>query len=153
MTEPIDLEQNHSKKSTFNCLTLQQTEAAGREIALDLTFPSCVYLHGEIGAGKTSLCQSIIANLGCSEPVTSPTYNIIQEYSVDAGTVYHMDLYRIEDASEIEFLGLDDLWGQSSLFLVEWPENGVGWLRDHDRVISINKIFRGEQVFREIILL
>jgi len=144
---------NHSKIGPFNCLTLEQTAEAARSIANELSFPDCVYLQGEIGAGKTTLCKSIIACLGYTGAVTSPTYNLIQEYPVPAGIIYHMDLYRLEDPSELEFLGLEDLWSDNSLFLVEWPENGKGWLRQQKHTIVINKLFRGEQVFREIILI
>lgn len=144
---------SNTKLGPFNCLTLQQTEEAGRNIASQLIFPSCVYLQGEIGAGKTTLCKSIIERLGYSGVVTSPTYNLIQEYPVPQGTVYHMDLYRLEEPSELEFLGLEDLWDERSLFLIEWPENGKGCLRPQNATIFINKLFRGEQIFREIILL
>jgi len=141
-----------SKLGPFNCLTLEQTEEAARYIASELSFPSCVYLEGEIGAGKTTLCKSIIKSFGYSGAVTSPTYNLIQEYPVVQGTIYHMDLYRLNDPSELEFLALEDLWSAQSLFLIEWPEKGNGWLREQNHLININKLFRGEQVFREIIL-
>jgi len=136
----------------FNCYTLAQTQAAGSQIASALMFPSCVYLLGEIGVGKTTLCKSIIESLGYSGPVTSPTYNLIQQYPVTAGVIYHMDLYRLEDPAELEFLALSDLWENNSLFLIEWPERGDGFLQAPTHRILINKLFRGEQVFREIIL-
>ena len=122
---------------TFDCQNLAATVASGAEIINLLTFPSCVYVHGEMGAGKTTLCQSIIKAAGYSGTVTSPTYNLIHEYKVDAGVIYHMDLYRLNDPSELEFLALGDLWNENSLFLIEWPSQGDGYLRKADVDLTI----------------
>ena len=112
----------------FESNNISDTETAGREIAQQLVFPSCIYLQASMGMGKTTLCKSIIKSLGYSGAVTSPTYNLIQEYAVQAGTIYHMDLYRLQDPGELEYLALADLWSERSLFLVEWPERGTGFL-------------------------
>lgn len=92
-----------------------------------------------MGAGKTTLCKSIIQAFGYQGAVTSPTYNLIQEYPVDAGIIYHMDLYRLEDPAELEFLAVQDLWCERSLFLVEWPERGAGYLLPANWAIGIRK--------------
>ena len=133
---------------TFSCSTLLDTQQAGESIAGRLSFPSCVYLQGGLGAGKTTLCQSIIRAFGYQGSVTSPTYNLVQEYAVEQGMIYHMDLYRMEDPSELEFLALDDLWTQSSIFLIEWPEKGETWLRKPTHQIDITQ----SGTFREIML-
>jgi len=139
-------------EKVFTSKSLDQTELAGRQIAELLSFPACVYLQGDMGAGKTTLAKSIIHGLGYSGAVTSPTYNLIQEYPIDDSIIYHMDLYRVQDAGELEFLALEDLWSASSLFLVEWAERGRGVIRAPDVTISISKLFRDNEYLRNIIL-
>jgi len=131
---------------------LEHTFDVGSEIASMLRFPSCVYLIGDLGAGKTSLVKSIINSLGYVGDVTSPTYNLIQEYKVEQGMVYHMDLYRLNDPSELEFLGLEDLWSDRSLFLIEWPEKGEGFLQPANIEITMNKKFDSLPTHRNIVL-
>ena len=104
-----------SKK--FSVKTLEETAVVGATIAEILSFPKCIYLDGAMGAGKTTLTASILAGLGYKGSVTSPTYNLVQEYQIGQGTVYHMDLYRLEEPDELEYLAIDDL-GQKNLFLL-----------------------------------
>lgn len=123
---------------SFSSKSLEQTAEIGKQIYDLLRAPACVYLKGDLGTGKTTLCQSIIAAFGITETVTSPTYNLIHEYSYSEGVIYHMDLYRIDDPSELEYLALNDLWGDNSVFLVEWPDKGVGYLQapSHEIVLE-----------------
>lgn len=102
--------------------------------------------------GKTTLCKSIIQAFGYSGPVTSPTYNLIQEYPVAAGTIYHMDLYRLNDPAELEFLALADLYTSSSIFLIEWPQQGAGLLPEASHAISISRACAGQTGQRDIVL-
>jgi len=127
------------KKSLFESTSLADTHHIGEQIARELTFPSCVYLDAGMGAGKTTLTKSIINALGYTGDVTSPTYNLIQEYPVNKGMVYHMDLYRLQDPEELAFLGLEDLWSDNSIFLIEWPQNGHGYLSSASHTITIEK--------------
>lgn len=136
----------------FESDCLSDTEKIGESIALELPFPACVYLKGEMGAGKTTLTKSIIRGLGYDGEVTSPTYNLIQEYPVEQGTVYHMDLYRLDDPAEIEYLAIEDLWSKNSVFLIEWAEKGKGYLRVPSHEISINKNFDHSEFVRNIVL-
>lgn len=124
----------------FESGSLEDTQSIGYQIAQAMTFPCCVYLQADMGQGKTTLCKSIIAGLGSLQTVTSPTYNLIQEYQVNKGICYHMDLYRLDDPSELEFLALPDLWSQSSIFLIEWPQRGEGFLPPASHEISIETI-------------
>lgn len=124
----------------YRCPSLSDTTRAGEQIAQSLKWPSCVYMQGNMGAGKTTLCQAIIKCLGYDGAVTSPTYNLIQEYQVTAGTIYHMDLYRVEDPSELEFLAIQDLWKSDSLFLIEWPEKGAAYLPQASDIINIQLV-------------
>jgi len=127
------------KKSLFESTSLADTHHIGEQIASELTFPSYVYLDASMGAGKTTLTKSIINALGYTGDVTSPTYNLIQEYPVNKGMVYHMDLYRLQDPEELAFLGLEDLWSDNSIFLIEWPQNGHGYLSSASHTITIEK--------------
>lgn len=112
----------------FSSDSLHHTAQIGKQIHDLLRAPGCVYLRGDLGTGKTTLSQSIIAAFGVTETVTSPTYNLIHEYGFGKSVIYHMDLYRINDASELEFLALNDLWADNSIFLIEWPDKGIGYL-------------------------
>ncbi len=139
------------------CHTLDETWSVGHQIGQLLEFPACVYLSGDMGAGKTTLCKSIISSLGYEGEVTSPTYNLIQQYPVVNGMVFHMDLYRLNDPDELEFLGIDDLWSERSLFLIEWHKRGAGRLMRADFEIKIarsvesnNTEHQSEDTIREI---
>jgi tRNA threonylcarbamoyladenosine biosynthesis protein TsaE len=103
-----------------------------------------------MGAGKTTLCQSIIHELGYSGSVTSPTYNLIHEYPVKEGVVYHLDLYRLEDPAELEYLAIGDLWQNDSVFLVEWPNIGQGHLPQAGYYISIDSEKSGDENHRTV---
>jgi tRNA threonylcarbamoyladenosine biosynthesis protein TsaE len=106
----------------------EETIELGRKIASELQPPALVLLRGELGAGKTTLTKGIAAGLGAAaeEAVTSPTFTLIHEYG-GAGErgglrVYHVDLYRIENARELETLGLEDLLAERALVIIEWAE-------------------------------
>jgi len=143
-------ESQSSDSQNFESRTLDDTQRVGRAIAQQMSFPACVYLQAEMGMGKTTLCKSIIASFGYTGVVTSPTYNLIQEYPVTNGTIYHMDLYRLQDPDELEYLGLADLWTKRSLFLVEWPEHGEGFLPLATEQISIMSMSSSERQLRQI---
>ncbi len=126
-----------SSIDTFECKSLQDTQRAGEIVASQLSFPSCVFIQGDMGAGKTTLCKSIINALGYPGSVTSPTYTLIQEYPVDQKIIYHMDLYRLNDPEELEYLALSDLYAANSIFLIEWPEKGGRYLPKNTHEIEI----------------
>jgi len=144
--------ETEAKQTSFVAHDLCETGVIGERIAAQLVFPSCVYLRGAMGAGKTTLTKSIIQAFGYKGEVTSPTYNLVQEYQVEQGTIYHMDLYRLDDPSELEYLALQDHWSDTCLFLIEWPERGVGYLKSADAEILISRIFDTCRDSRNIIL-
>ena len=108
-------------------------ERLGRLLARRLV----VYLDGDLGTGKTTLVRGILRGLGYGGPVRSPTYTLIEPYELPAARVYHLDLYRLSDPEELEYLGLRDLSGEDALLLIEWPERGVGTLPPADLTIRI----------------
>ena len=100
-----------------------QTIALGEEIGRGLGRRAVVLLIGELGAGKTTIAKGIIRGLGAAAPedVASPTFTLIHEFGENP-KVYHIDLYRLERASDVLSLGLDDLLDQEAILLVEWGE-------------------------------
>jgi len=94
----------------------------GRRLAHELPPAGVVLLIGNLGAGKTTLAKGIVSGLGAAHPdeVSSPTFTLIHEYG--EGRAYHIDLYRLEQARELESLGLDDLFDRDAIILIEWGE-------------------------------
>jgi tRNA threonylcarbamoyladenosine biosynthesis protein TsaE len=88
--------------------------------------PLVLYLHGDLGAGKTTLARGVLRELGESGPVRSPTYSLVAEYEPAGQRVLHLDLYRLNSPDELQALGLADYLHGSRLWLVEWPERGEG---------------------------
>lgn len=106
--------------------------------ALALTQPAqaVVLLHGDLGAGKSTLARAWLRALGVEGAIRSPTYTLVEHYPLPAGGKgLHLDLYRIGDARELDFLGLDD--AGATLWLVEWPERGRGALPPADLQIDL----------------
>lgn len=100
----------------------------GRRLAAVLPDGLVVFLHGDLGAGKTTFARAFLRALGVGERVKSPTYSLIEGYDLPDRRAFHLDLYRIADPGELEWLGLDSLAEPGAVVLVEWPERGVGAL-------------------------
>ena len=108
-----------------------------------------IHLHGDLGAGKTTFARALLQALGVGERVKSPTYSLVESYRVDALDIHHLDLYRIADAGELEWLGLPDLAGASTLLLVEWPERGVGALPPADVRLELRHAGAARDLFAQ----
>ncbi len=98
---------------------------------------AAVYLHGELGAGKTTLAQGFLRACGVAGPVRSPTYTLVQVYSLTALTVVHLDLYRLRGAEELEHLGLTEWALPGTVWIIEWPERGAGSLPPADLRVTL----------------
>ena len=107
-------------------LHLPDADATARlaaALAATAPAPAVVHLRGDLGAGKSTLARAWLRALGVEGAVRSPTYTLVERYPLAHGTdALHLDLYRIGDAGELEFLGLDGT--DAALWLVEWPERG-----------------------------
>lgn len=88
--------------------------------------PLVLYLHGELGAGKTTLARGMLQALGETGAIRSPTYALVAEYQPHGTRVLHLDLYRLSSPDELAALGLADFLPDSRLWLIEWPERGAG---------------------------
>ncbi len=115
----------------------QAQDAFGRSLAGFLAAPCVIYLEGDLGTGKTTLVRGILRGLGHAGSVRSPTYTLVEPYDIAGMRLYHLDLYRLGDPEELEYLGMRDLLEASSVLLVEWPERGAGALPPPDLVIHI----------------
>lgn len=99
---------------------------------------NCVlYLQGELGSGKTTLVRGILRGFNYSGTVKSPTYTLIEPYYLNNVTLLHLDLYRIQNAIELEYLGITDFTQTAAIWLIEWPECGNNYLPAADISITI----------------
>ena len=122
------------------------TLALGREFAAALRGGLVIHLHGDLGAGKTTFARAFLRELGVGERVKSPTYSLIEGYDLGERRAFHLDLYRIADPGELEWLGLDSLAEPGAVVLVEWPERGAGALPPVDLALH----FRHEGTGRAV---
>src|SRR6185312_8994269 len=122
------------------------TIALARSLAPALLDGGVVYLRGELGTGKTTFARALLRAMGVGERVKSPTYSLLERYFVNGRDAFHLDLYRIADAGELEWLGLDELDGRETIVLVEWPERGRGALPKADLEITLEHDGQGRSV-------
>lgn len=115
----------------------EATEALGARLAEYLPITAVVHLHGDLGAGKTTLVRGLLRALGHAGAVKSPTYTLIEPYQLGNRRILHCDLYRVADPEELDYLGLREALGEA-LLLIEWPERGAGWLPRADLEIRLN---------------
>ena len=112
------------------------TDALGAALAQTQPTRAIVHLHGDLGAGKSTLARAWLRALGVSGAIRSPTYTLVEHYPLaDGGKALHLDLYRIAGAGELEFLALDD--AAATLWLVEWPERAESALPDADLRVEL----------------
>lgn len=116
------------------------TEAAGAALGSVLPRSLMVYLHGDLGAGKTTLVRGLLQALGHVGRVPSPTYTLVEPYELAGRELKHLDLYRIADPEELEFLGVREMEG---IALIEWPERGGHFLPAPDMRCRLSVVPEG----------
>jgi len=111
------------KSATYFTATEEATIELGAGLAAQWGVPVTILLIGELGAGKTTLAKGLAAGFGAARPeeVSSPTFPLIHEYG-DPVTVYHVDLYRLDEPRQVATLGLDEIFERDGVVLIEWGE-------------------------------
>jgi tRNA threonylcarbamoyladenosine biosynthesis protein TsaE len=125
------------------------TADIGRHLARDIVrFPEgrfVIHLRGDLGAGKTTLSRGFLRGLGHEGRVPSPTYTLIEPYELQPKPVYHMDLYRLQDGAELEFLGIEDL-PENAILLIEWPDRAADELGASDLSLELSVSATGREL-------
>ena len=109
------------KSRIYHTESEDETIALGEQLVSELPAAAVVLLIGQLGAGKTTLAKGIVKGLGVARPddVSSPTFTLIHEYSP---SVYHIDLYRLDTATQVATLGLEEIFDRRAVVLIEWGE-------------------------------
>lgn len=124
-------------KREFSLAGPEATAALGEALAATQPARAVVFLEGELGAGKSTLARAWLRALGVTGAIKSPTYALVERYPIPGGEAAHLDLYRLAAAAELDFLGLDELAAEATLWLVEWPERGAGSLPTPDLRLAL----------------
>ena len=123
------------------------TDALGLALAQALpgTLDECavLYLHGELGAGKTTCARSLLRGLGVTGLIRSPTFTLIEAYPLGSLTAVHIDLYRLQGGLEVDELGLRDFLNPGCLLMIEWPEKGGNALPPADLQLTLRYVESG----------
>lgn len=99
-----------------------------------------LHLHGDLGAGKTTCVRGFLRHLGVTGIVRSPTYTLVEPYTLDALTCVHVDLYRLRHPSELEDLGLRDYLAPRCVLLIEWPDKGAEAVPPADLLLHVDYV-------------
>ncbi len=116
----------------------EQTLAFGASLFTVIDDGCLVFLSGDLGAGKTTLVRGFLRAGGHIGPVKSPTFTVVEEYLINNRLIFHLDLYRLGDPEELEYLGIRDYLDNSAICFIEWPEKGKGFLPQADLNIILD---------------
>jgi tRNA threonylcarbamoyladenosine biosynthesis protein TsaE len=126
--------------ATFTSNSPEETEAIAREFAAGLANNDIVALEGDLGAGKTCFTRGLVAGLGSTASVTSPTFTLLHEYSGGRLPIYHFDFFRLASESEAAALALDDYFFSEGVCIVEWPNRFPGLIPDTAKWVKIENV-------------
>ena len=134
------------KSKTIISASEQETEAIATQLAESMPIGSVIALHGDLGAGKTVFSRGFARGLKIDEPVSSPTYTIIQEYQAANGWFFHLDLYRISDENAALAFGVDEYLNDAAAWtIIEWPERITGILSENTIHLTIKHLDSGHR--------
>ncbi len=134
----------------LECPDLESMRTLADKLAEQITGRELVvFLRGDLGAGKTTLVRFSLQALGCVGRVKSPTYGLLEIYQLGTGRYVHLDLYRLTDVEELEYLGLRELQRPGTSFLVEWPELVAEMMPAPDLVLDISFSGSGRKIHFE----
>jgi tRNA threonylcarbamoyladenosine biosynthesis protein TsaE len=125
-------------------------ESAMRNFAARLasfvTGRAIIFLHGPLGAGKTTFTRGFLQGLGYQGKVKSPTYTLVEPYEISGTKIFHFDFYRLQTANELSYIGIEDYFAEPAICLIEWPELGLGYLPQADLSFTISIAVSGRIV-------
>ncbi|WP_299889724.1 tRNA (adenosine(37)-N6)-threonylcarbamoyltransferase complex ATPase subunit type 1 TsaE [uncultured Lacinutrix sp.] len=116
--------------------TLKDIETVAKQI-IDIATSNIFLFHADMGMGKTTLIKAIVKALGSKDRVSSPTFSLVNEYKTEANSIYHFDLYRIENEEELYDFGIEDYLNKNAILLIEWPEIITPLLNKNYNIIEI----------------
>ena len=131
------------KKIIRSC---EDMEAMGAALVKDLHVPAVIYLHGDLGAGKTTLVRGALHGLGHQGLVKSPTFTLVETYNFDSFDAYHFDLYRISDPEELDYIGIREFCSGSNICFIEWPNLGKPLIPKATMEVFIEYVDEGRQI-------
>lgn len=126
----------------------EATEEFGRKVASFCGADTVLFLYGDLGTGKTTFVRGFLNALGCPEKIKSPTYTLVEHYEVSDQTIYHFDLYRLDNPQELTFIGIDEYFSNGTIVLIEWPEKAGNYIPKPDLSLFLKMVEDG----RELIL-
>jgi tRNA threonylcarbamoyladenosine biosynthesis protein TsaE len=129
----------------------EATEQFGAALWTILPEKGVIFLQGELGAGKTTLVRGFLRAASFTGAVKSPTFTLVEEYTLNERKIFHFDLYRLSDPEELEWIGIRDYFSQNSLCFIEWAERGKGFLPVPDAIISLTVQDLGRNITFETI--
>ena len=117
----------------------EETRSLAEQLAQELSAGQTLCLRGDLGVGKTVFAKGLCSTLGVTEHVSSPTFTLVNEYEGVGCTIYHFDLYRIEDPDELYEVGFEEFVGGDGIAIIEWPERAESLLPENRTEILLER--------------
>ena len=128
--------------------TVDDTKNLASVLARKLKKDDVILLDGDLGAGKTTFTQALAASLGILEVVNSPTFSIVNEYDFPEGTLYHFDLYRLDEEEELFDIGFEEYFSKEGIIIIEWAGKFIDLIPEPYLEISITETEDGKRILR-----